>query len=145
MHRCHTMIDAHKWELMSLHVRVRWILDESRRAVKHVRARVRARFLRTHRHLRPLTASHTALAVRVMARARRESRGCECFLGTDLKGKKHLPLNFQYVALLYNIYIYIYIYIYILLSIIYGKSTLLSIICKKSLFKVFVCTILHGS
>jgi len=72
---------------MTSHVGVRSVLDESRIAVKHFRARARARFLRTHGHLPPLTATHTALAVRVTTRARREPRGCQCFFGVDLKGK----------------------------------------------------------
>jgi len=73
---------------MTSHVRVRSVLDESRRAVKHVRARARARFLRTHGNLPPLTVSHTALAIRVTARAWCEPQGYQCFLGVkDLKEK----------------------------------------------------------
>jgi len=38
----------------------------------------------------PSTYAHRdALAIRVTARAWRESRGCQCFLGVDLKGKKN--------------------------------------------------------
>jgi len=48
-----------KRKLMTSHVCVRSVLDESKRAVKHVRARAHARFLRTMWHLPPLTASHT--------------------------------------------------------------------------------------
>jgi len=60
-------------------------VEESSKACSSPSAR--ARFLRTHGHLPPLTASHTEHSVRVMARARREPRGCQCFLGVDLKGK----------------------------------------------------------
>jgi len=76
-------------------VRVRSVLDESRRAVKHFRVRARARFLRTHGHLPPLN-SHTTLAIRVTARARREPRGCQCFLGVDLKGKNIFDLFVEF-------------------------------------------------
>jgi len=110
MHCCHTMVDAHK--RMTSHVRVRSVLDESRRAVKHVRTRARARFLRTH--LPPLTASHTAQSIRVTARARRQPRGCQCFLGVkDLMGKKHLRSFRKIFNMLH----------YIPFPIIYSKST----------------------
>jgi len=60
---------ANRWRHTSVCAR----FSTSRRAVKHVRARARARFLRTHGHLSPLIASHkNALAIRVMTRARHE-------------------------------------------------------------------------
>jgi len=43
---------------------------------KACRVQARAQFLCTHGHLLPLTASHTALSIRVTACARREPRGC---------------------------------------------------------------------
>jgi len=81
---------------------------------KACRARARARFLRTHGHLLPLTVSHTTLAICVTARARREPRGCQCFLGVkDLKEKNMFDLSAKF-----SIYCY-----YIPFPIIYSKST----------------------
>jgi len=64
-------------------------LGSRRVGVSNKSCRARARDFYAHMDicLHGLTASHTALAVRVTARARREPRGCQCFLGVDLKGK----------------------------------------------------------
>jgi len=72
---------------MTSHVRVRSVLDESRIAAKHVRARARARFLRTHGHASTYCHAHSSGCPCDGACSAREPRGRQCFFGVDLKGK----------------------------------------------------------
>jgi len=63
-------------------------LDESRRAVKHLRARARARFLRTH--LPPLTASHTETLCPCDGTCSARASRLPMFSRRGSEGKKHL-------------------------------------------------------
>jgi len=80
--------DAHKRKPMTSHVRVRSVLDESRRAVKHLRARARTRFLRTH--LPPLTASHTETLCPCDGMCTARASRLPMFSRRGSEGKKHL-------------------------------------------------------
>jgi len=123
MHRCH--VDAHT---SKSDVTCPCALGSRRaEAVKHVWARARARFLRTHGHLPSLTASHTeTLWLSMWQRVLGGLEAANVFSAWGSEGKKTsliFPLNFQYVAL----------YITSIYSV--NQLSPMSIICKK--FKIF--------
>jgi len=128
-----TMIDAHtsesRWRHTSVCARSRRVEESS----KACRVRARARFLRTM-DMSSLTASHTkTLSVwrRVLGASLEAVNVFSAWIWRE-KTSSIFSLNFQYVA------------VYTPFNNLRNQLLLLSIICKKSLFKVFVCSILHG-
>jgi len=132
MHRCH-MVYAHKRNDVTCPCALgSRRVEESRKAC---RARARARFLRTHGHLSHLL-SRTQLWLSVWRRVLGASlEAAKVFSAWRIWRKKTcsiLPINFQYITL------------YTFSEFTVNQLLLSSTICKKSLFKVFVCSISYG-
>jgi len=130
MHRCHT-IATHTSEMTS-HVRVRSVLDESRIAAKHVRARARARFLRTHGHASTYCHAHSSGCPCDGACSARASRP-SMFFRRGSKEKKHLR-SFRWIFNMFH---------YISLSIIYGKSTFVIVNNLQEIIDILSFRVFH--